>query len=227
MTTSNHDTDTGRRHFLTAMGAAGMMIGISGNAYILKDDKMYIKTAGGALAVDLKKCMGCGTCMTTCSLVHHGKSSMSLSRIQIQQDSFAPFPDDIQMATCHQCEDAPCVKACPVNANKANDEYGFIRDIDPEKCIGCMQCIEACPYTPKRVQWNPETRCAQKCDLCVHTPFMNEDGGPEGVRACERVCPVAAIKFVTELPDAGASDADYVVNLRNDSWALSGKTIED
>lgn len=219
--------DSGRRHFLTALGGVGMLIGLSGNAYVLRDDKIYIKSAGGALVVDLKKCMGCGTCMTTCSLTHHGKASMSLARIQIQQDSFARFPDDIQMATCHQCEDAPCVGVCPVHANKANEEFGFVRDIDPERCIGCMQCIEACPYTPKRVQWNAETRSAQKCDLCVNTPFMEEEGGPQGVRACQRVCPVAAIDFVTELPPANAPDDAYVVNLRNESWALTGKTIED
>lgn len=227
MTKKTLDTNTGRRQFLKAMSAAGMMIGVSGNAFILRDDVMYLKTAEGALAVDLKKCMGCNSCMVACSLAHHGKSSMSLSRIQIIQDSFTPFPNDIQMATCHQCEDAACVKACPVSANTANDDFGFVREIDPDKCIGCMQCIEACPYTPKRVQWNPETRTAQKCDLCVRTPFMDEEGGPNGVRACERVCPVAAIAFVNELPAAGASDDEYVINLRGDGWAMSGKTVED
>lgn len=223
---NSSEMDTGRRHFLAAIGGAGMLIGLSGTAYALRDDKIYIKTAGGALVVDLKKCMGCGTCMTTCSLTHHGKASVSLSRIQITQDVFKSFPQDIEMSTCLQCDDAPCVAACPVNANKANEDFGFVRDIDPAKCIGCMQCIEACPHTPKRVQWNPITRSAQKCDLCLNTPYMEEQGGIGGVQACKKVCPVGAIGFITELPEQNRPQS-YVVNLRNENWAKTGKTIED
>ncbi len=223
----NKIVDERRRGFLKAMSAAGLLVGVGGSAYVVRDDKMYIANAEGALVIDLKKCMGCMSCMHACSISHHGEASLSLARIQIQQDSFTSFPNDIQMATCHQCDDAPCVGACPVNANLPNGEFGNVRDIDPAQCIGCMQCIEACPYTPKRVQWNPTTRKAQKCDLCVNTPFMDAAGGPKGTKACQTVCPVGAIGFVTELPDQKTAPDSYVINLRNEHWAKLGRTIED
>jgi Fe-S-cluster-containing dehydrogenase component len=36
--------------------------------------------------------------------------------------------------------------------------------VDEEKCIGCKQCIYACPWGVP--QWNPKTLKAVKCDLC-------------------------------------------------------------
>ncbi len=222
---SKDHMDQGRRRFLAAMGSAGLLVGAGGTAFAMQGDKIYIPSAGGALVVDLKKCMGCCTCMLSCSLAHNGKASLALSRIQITQDLFKPFPDDIQMSTCLQCEDAACVKACPVGANSADGDYGFVRDIDPAKCIGCMQCIEACPHTPKRVQWDPETRTATKCDLCKNTPYAEAEGGPGGQQTCISVCPVNAISFTTEVP--GRDPHTYVVNLRTDAWAAGGRTIED
>ena len=133
-----------RRTFLKALGAAGIAAS-AGGAFLLPGNLLAIPHSEGYLVVDMGKCMGCCTCMTTCSLTHHGKVSLSLSRIQIQQNSFANWPEDISMAICRQCKDAPCVAACP--------------------------------YVPKRLQWDPVHRKTQNCDLCVDTPFLNEKGG--------------------------------------------------
>lgn len=220
-------TDEGRRSFLKAISAAGLAVSAGGSAMLLRGEEMIMQTANGVLAVDLKKCMGCGTCMTSCSLAHNGVSSVSLSRIQIQQDHFVPFPDDISMSTCLQCDDAPCVRACPVGANAPDGDFGWVRDINPDKCIGCMQCIEACPFTPKRIQWNPAERIAQKCDLCANTPFLDAAGGPNGVRTCESICPVRAIKFIPQQPKANQNPDEYVINLRTENWQKLGRTLED
>ena len=70
----------------------------------------------GYLVYDSKKCIGCTTCMLSCSLTHYGVQSLSLARIQIMQDSFGKFPTDLKMAPCRQCVTPPCVINCPVGA---------------------------------------------------------------------------------------------------------------
>jgi Fe-S-cluster-containing dehydrogenase component len=214
-----------RRQLLKGAGAAGA-------AFLLPGKLLAIPTtmpdSEGYLLVDLKKCQGCGTCMMACALAHSGVTSYSLSRIQIQQDSFANWPDDVFMAICRQCEDAPCVSVCPVRpvrANKPNQEWGYARMIDPELCIGCKLCLTRCPFTPSRIQWNVESQKSQKCDLCAETPYLEEKGGPGGVQVCAQVCPVNAITFTTEMPDQGSETA-YMTNLRGSAWSKLGMTIK-
>jgi len=223
---SEETTNVNRRTFLKALGAAGIVATAGGAFFLPGSNLMVMPNSKGFLVVDMGKCMGCCTCMTTCSLVHHGTASLSLARIQIQQDPYANWPDDITMSVCHQCENAPCVKACPVGADHVDTRHGNVRDIDPERCIGCMQCIAACPWLPKRLQWNAAERKSQKCDLCVNTPYLKAKGGPGGVQSCVKVCPVGAIAFVDKMPDQ-KSKSSYNVNLRGKAWKMQGGSIED
>jgi len=212
-----------RREFLVGTGAVGAAVFLPGRLLAIPNT---IADSKGFLVVDLKKCQGCGTCMMACALAHSGMASYILSRIQIQQDSFADWPDDVSMAICRQCQDAPCVAVCPVTpikANKPNPKQGNVRMIDPALCIGCKMCLTRCPYTPSRIQWNPYLQKSQKCDLCVDTPYLDEKGGPGGTQACVKVCPVNAISFTTKMPDQG-SDESYNVNLRGRAWSKLGMT---
>jgi protein NrfC len=175
----------------------------------------------GYLVYDSKKCIGCTTCMLACSLVHYGEHNLSLSRIQIIQDSFGKFPDDLQIAPCRQCVTPPCVINCPTGAAFIDIENGNVRRIDEEKCIGCQTCIEMCPQQPHRPIWNHIIGKATKCDLCIDTPFWNEKGGVNGKQACVEACPMKAIKFVTTIPDQKETEG-YDVNLRNEHWLNLG-----
>ena len=215
-----------RRTFLKTLAAAGITA-TAGAAFMLPGTNlMVMPNSKGFLVVDMAKCMGCVSCMMTCSMVHHGESNLSLSRIQIQQSSFQNFPNDIHMAVCHQCEDAPCVNACPTEADHVDVLFGNIRTIDPDKCIGCTQCIDACPWLPKRLQFNPETKKVQKCDLCANTPYLREKGGPGGTQSCVKVCPTGAISFVEKMPKQN-DPTSYNVNLRGEGWAELGMTTDD
>lgn len=214
-----------RRGVLTGLGVFSMVAAF-GAPVLLADDRLVIPNSEGFLVVDRKKCQGCGTCMMACSLGHAGVSSYSLSRIQVLQDSFANWPDDVLIATCRQCKDAPCVEVCPTGANRPDRANGFVRRIDPEACIGCKLCIARCPYTPVRLQWDKKRRKSQKCDLCVDTPYLDENGGPGGVQACVRACPVGAIAFTRTMPDQSSPDS-YDVNLRGAVWKRLGITTED
>lgn len=99
-----------------------------------------IPASDGYLLVDIKKCQGCASCMLACSLVHEGVESLSLSRIQIIQNSFEAFPDDVTVEQCRQCVDPACVEACPEDALTANARFGHVRMVDFEKCTGCGVC---------------------------------------------------------------------------------------
>jgi protein NrfC len=214
-----------RRQFLISTGALGAAVLLPGSLLAIPNT---IADSKGFLLVDLKKCQGCGTCMMACALAHSGIASYSLSRIQIQQDSFADWPDDVSMAICLQCQDAPCVAVCPVRpirANKPNSEQGNVRMIDQSLCIGCKMCLTRCPYTPSRIQWNSELQKSQKCDLCVDTPYLDEKGGPGGAQACVKVCPVNAISYTTKVPDQGSKES-YNVNLRGRAWSKLGMTTK-
>jgi protein NrfC len=213
-----------RRQVLSGLGFLGMAAAF-GAPVLLADDRLVIPNSEGFLIVDRKKCQGCGTCMMACSLAHAGVASYSLSRIQVLQDSFADWPDDVLIATCRQCQDAPCVQVCPTGANKADPEHGNVRRIDPELCIGCKLCITKCPYTPVRLQWDRDRRKSQKCDLCVDTPHLDEKGGPGGVQACVRACPVGAIAFTRTMPDQSRVDS-YEVNLRDKVWKQLGMSTD-
>jgi protein NrfC len=216
-----------RRQFLIHAGVAGFTAAM-GLQWLFPGHLLAMVNAEGFLLVDLKKCQGCSTCMMTCALAHTGEASYALSRIQIQQDSFKNWPADIHMAQCHQCKDAPCVEACPVEpikANKPNPKFGNVRMIDQQLCIGCQSCIAACPFTPVRVQWNHIISKSQKCDLCADTPYLGEQGGPGGVQACVKACPVGAISFTRLMPGENTEES-YYANLRTAVWQKLGMTAK-
>jgi protein NrfC len=216
-----------RRNFIAALGGLGVGAVATGavSAALFTDDDVYaIEASGGYLLVDTKKCGACETCMLSCALAHSGQTNLNLSRIQISKNPFGLFPHDVKQHQCRQCPYPPCVEACPTGANHADEATG-VRLIDKDKCIGCERCIEACPFTPSRVQWNYMERHAQKCDLCLDTPYWDEAGGPRGGQACVEVCPMKALAFTPTIPHQ--SDDGYEVNLRNRHWAVAGFPIDD
>jgi len=207
--------DFSRRDFIKITGSIIIAAGFS-SCYV-------IPVSGGYILVDPKKCQGCKSCMMACSIAHEGVVNLSLSRIQVIQNSFEKWPDDQKIEQCRQCANPLCVKICPVGALSVNPERGNIRMVDQQKCIGCKSCIEACPHPPGRAIWNFEERYSQMCDLCAETPYHWDEagGGPDGKQACVEVCPVGAIAFTTELP-IQEGDAGYKINLRGESWAELG-----
>jgi protein NrfC len=163
--------------------------------------------------------------MLACSLVHEGRENLSLSRIQIVQNPFETFPEDITLVQCRQCVEPACLEACPTGALHVDAEHGNVRRVDAEKCIGCLGCVNACPYVPGRAIWNHEEGHSQKCDLCAATPHWEESGGPGGKQACVQVCPLGALSFVTEVPEQ-QGDEGYQANLRGEGWRKLGYAIE-
>ena len=71
--------DVSRRDFLKITGSIVIAAGFS-SCYV-------IPVSGGYILVDPKKCQGCKSCMMACSIAHEGVVNLSLSRIQVIQNS--------------------------------------------------------------------------------------------------------------------------------------------
>ncbi len=91
---------------VVAYGAVGVAVG--SEAFLTEVEKIVKlpfkppAKSEGYLVVDTKKCSSCQSCMLACSLVHEWKENTSLSRIQILQDAFERFPNDLSQEQCRQ-----------------------------------------------------------------------------------------------------------------------------
>jgi len=207
-----------RRDFLKYSGMTVIGSALLGYSF----DALGQETATwGFLLLDPKKCQGCATCMLACSLVHEGVTSFSRARIQVVQNSFGKWPDDLTVSQCRQCVTPACVAACPTGALHRDPFHNNVATVNRFKCIGCKQCVNACPYPPGRAIWNAEEGHSQKCDLCAAAPYWKEKSGPNGKKACLEICPVKAIMFTTIIPDQSTDDG-YTVNLRDTVWGSLG-----
>jgi Fe-S-cluster-containing dehydrogenase component/formate-dependent nitrite reductase membrane component NrfD len=134
--------------------------------------------------IDQTRCIGCHACTTACK--SENEVPLSVTRTYVKSVDVGEFPHArraFQVTRCNQCEDAPCVAACPTGAMFARGD-GIV-DFDKDACIGCKACMAACPYDAIFI--NPEDHSAEKCNFCAH----RIDAGLEP--ACVVVCPTQAI----------------------------------
>lgn len=167
------------------------------------------------------RCIGCGTCMAACSTAHKAVGLQSHPRLTMTKTADISSP-----SVCRHCEDAFCLRVCPVKAI-TQDARNHRVVIDEKSCVGCKMCALACPFgaitpagtstagvagvrtvTPTFSQtlnpllaWEVGVKAvAVKCDLCAFRPE-----GP----ACVGACPTKglAIVDVDSLRKAGATKA--------------------
>ena len=128
---------------------------------------------------------------------------LGVTRTYVKQVDVGPFPDPqrhFQVTRCNQCDNPPCVAACPTSAMYRRPD-GIV-DFDRNSCIGCKACIAACPYDA--IYIDPENHSAEKCNFCT----SRIDIGLEP--ACVVVCPTQAI-LVGDLNDP-ASQVSRILN---------------
>ncbi|MCS7120409.1 MAG: 4Fe-4S dicluster domain-containing protein [Nitrososphaerota archaeon] len=118
---------------------------------------------------DYARCSGCRRCEIVCSLSHEGKIWPEASRIRV----FMLVPSVEVPHLCAQCNDYPCVAACPTNALSVNMETEAVI-VNKERCVACGKCIEACPGKVPFI--HPKENYAVICDLC--------GGDPKCVQVC-------------------------------------------
>jgi Fe-S-cluster-containing hydrogenase component 2 len=124
------------------------------------------------------KCTGCLQCELACSYDNEGVFNINKSRIQVfkfeDEGRFVPY-------TCTQCDEAWCMRACPVDAISLDEATGA-KIVSDALCVGCKVCTIACPFGT--INYNADSGKVVKCDLC------------EGQPACVDACPTGAITYI-------------------------------
>jgi Fe-S-cluster-containing dehydrogenase component len=155
--------------------------------------------------VDTDRCMNCRACETVCKLEHGlpaGPRYTMVVEIEVTKNGvdkceFLPTP-------CMHCGEPACEKACPTGAVSKRPEDGVVV-VDKGKCIGCRECLWACPFG---VPQFGEDGKMQKCNLCLHR--LEEGQLP----ACVQACCAEAIKVGTVEEISAFVRQQYAVSSR-------------
>ena len=139
---------------------------------------------------DQQLCVKCHACEIACKSWNEIEEVGPRWREVVKIES-GTFPNvsamNVSMA-CMHCGDAPCMKACPVNAISKSGESGVV-EVNPNTCIGCGFCVWACPFNAPQL-----TTAAGKMQKCTFCQTPGKERPLDMPRACEEVCPTSAIQ---------------------------------
>jgi len=175
-------------------------------------------------ALNISKCKGYRDCVWACvkennqgrdsqvqyiRVLEMDKSTMNLETSEhYYNPATVPVEGKFYMPVqCMQCDNPPCVKACPTKATWK--EVDGIVVIDYNWCIGCRYCMSACPYWARHFNWtepkipaaemNPVTNylgnrprprgVVEKCHFCTQRTRKGRQP------ACQEACPTGARVF--------------------------------
>jgi len=138
-----------------------------------------------AMAIDLRTCMGCASCVVACKVTNRVEERFSRCRIRERlRGEFPTLQLTLYSERCNHCAEAPCVTNCPTGASHYAD--GGLVAVDESRCTGCKACLAACPYDARFIN---ERGVAEKCTFCL-------DGLRRGQQpACVATCPSRAMIF--------------------------------
>ena len=175
-------------------------------------------------SVDLDKCTGCDTCTIACKSENNTRplgspmtfkngsgvvpDHVSYRWVVKKESGEYPTPAvTFVTSACNHCEQPACQPACPVGAISKRAEDGIVL-IDQDVCIGCKQCIHACPYGAP--QFNSVTEKVEKCTFCVHRLYDGTGERTEFEPACVTSCVGNALHLVEnfELAESGQNAPD-------------------
>jgi Fe-S-cluster-containing dehydrogenase component len=134
--------------------------------------------------IDPSRCIGCQSCVQACEEceTHRGKSMINFD--------FLDRSESIASAAyvCFHCEDPTCAQVCPADAIKQGLD-GIVQSALEPRCIGCANCVLACPFGIPKLQVPQEQM--MKCDMCYDRTSVGKKP------MCATVCPSQALSYVT------------------------------
>ncbi len=134
--------------------------------------------------IDQSRCIGCEACVQACEEcgTHRGTSLIHLEFVD-RTTSTQTAPQ-----VCMHCQDPTCAEVCPADAIKQNED-GVVQSSLKPRCIGCSNCVLACPFGVPKYFALPDQM--MKCDMCY-------DRSSAGLKPmCASVCPSQALWFGT------------------------------
>ncbi len=150
---------------------------------------------------DISRCNGCYNCQIACKDEHVGNDWTPIAKPQPDTGQFWTKVEEhvrgqvpkVKMAymhsMCQHCDNAPCISSCKSQAIYKREDGAVI--IDPDKCTGQKNCLDACPYGV--IYFNTDLNIAQKCTWCAH---LLDRGWKEP--RCVDSCPTGAFSFGEE-----------------------------
>ena len=161
------------------------------------------------MAVDEERCVGCWSCAVICKSENDLPLGMWWNRIltagealdEPAEEHGGPSMHWVPLA-CQHCENAPCVKVCPVGATYRRSDGVVL--VHNDRCFGCRYCMIACPYGVRVFRGGAPPRptavetgmvaarpvgTVEKCTLCVQRLAENQ------VPSCVWSCPAGARIF--------------------------------
>ena len=109
------------------------------------------------MVIDLQKCVGCGACALSCKTENNtqdrakGQTFNWADFVMKTEGKFPNLKFTPSPVLCNHCTDAACVKACPVTQKAMHKHENGMTIHNMERCIGCRQCQQACPYSAEDV----------------------------------------------------------------------------
>jgi tetrathionate reductase subunit B len=156
-----------RRKFLKGSGAAGAGVAAASVAGCTATTKTNQPGEGPryGMVIDLRRCFGCHACAVACKAEQDVPLGCFKSWVMVSEEGRYPQAQrHFLPVLCNHCDNPPCVSVCPTKATRQRKD-GIVTQ-DPETCIGCKYCVQACPYGAKYS--DPGTQTAEKCDFCLH-----------------------------------------------------------
>ncbi len=140
------------------------------------------------LLFDASVCIGCGKCYEACKQYNNlPETNDDFLKDHLSDKTFTvveEYGNVYARKMCMHCIEPACVSVCPVGAFRKT-EVGPVL-YDPDKCIGCRYCMQACPHNVPRYEWESRSPRVKKCNLCYDKIKKG------GLTSCSEVCPVQA-----------------------------------
>ncbi|MCF8107747.1 MAG: 4Fe-4S dicluster domain-containing protein [Desulfohalobiaceae bacterium] len=132
------------------------------------------------MVIDQQKCIGCYACNMSCNAENNLPPGVVYRPVPREEVGTYPHVGKIfTPRPCMQCDNPPCTPVCPVTATWKRED-GVVM-VDYNICIGCRNCIAACPYNARTADFG-EFYGRPTPEIMAYEQRPNFEYGKEWVR---------------------------------------------